>query len=149
MYSEKVIEHYSNPRNVGIIENASGIGEVGNPVCGDVIKIYLKIDSEIITDVKFKTYGCGAAIAASSVTTELVKGKSIKEALEITNEEVVKELGGLPTIKLHCSVLAEEAIKVAIADYYKKQGVLSDEEIKKICKISETSACSHCCNMKS
>lgn len=148
MYSDKVVDHYTNPRNVGEIENASGIGEVGNPVCGDVMKIYLKIENEIITDVKFKTYGCGAAIAASSVTTEMVKGKSIQEALKITNEQVVEELGGLPPIKVHCSVLAEEAIKTAIADYYRKQGGLSEEEIEGICKISKINICSQCCGVK-
>lgn len=144
MYSEKVVEHYTNPRNVGEIENADGIGEVGNPICGDVMKMYLKIENEVIKDVKFKTYGCGAAIAASSVTTEMIKGKTIKEALEITNEQVVEELGGLPPIKLHCSVLAEEAIKTAIADYYRRKGELSEEEIERICKISKQTICSKC-----
>ncbi len=148
MYSEKVVEHYTNPRNVGEIENADGIGEVGNPVCGDVMKIYLKIENETIKNVKFKTYGCGAAIAASSVTTEIIKGKTISEALKITNEQVVEELGGLPPIKLHCSVLAEEAIKTAIADYYKKEGVLSEEDIEKLCKVSKTNACAQCCNVE-
>lgn len=148
MYSEKVVEHYTNPRNVGEIENADGIGEVGNPVCGDVMKIYLKIENETIKNVKFKTYGCGAAIAASSVTTEIIKGKTISEALKITNEQVVEELGGLPPIKLHCSVLAEEAIKTAIADYYKREGVLSEEEIEKLCKVSKTNACAQCCNVE-
>lgn len=148
MYSEKVVEHYTNPRNVGEIENADGIGEVGNPVCGDVMKIYLKIENETIKNVKFKTYGCGAAIAASSVTTEIIKGKTISEALKITNEQVVEELGGLPPIKLHCSVLAEEAIKTAIADYYKKEGVLSEEEIEKLCKVSKSNACAQCCNVE-
>ncbi len=148
MYSEKVVEHYTNPRNVGEIENADGIGEVGNPVCGDVMKIYLKIENETIKNVKFKTYGCGAAIAASSVTTEIIKGKTISEALKITNEQVVEELGGLPPIKLHCSVLAEEAIKTAIADYYKREGVLSEEEIEKLCKVSKSNACAQCCNVE-
>lgn len=148
MYSEKVVEHYTNPRNVGKIENADGIGEVGNPVCGDVMKIYLKIENETIKNVKFKTYGCGAAIAASSVTTEIIKGKTISEALKITNEQVVEELGGLPPIKLHCSVLAEEAIKTAIADYYKREGVLSEEEIEKLCKVSKSNACAQCCNVE-
>lgn len=147
MYSEKVVEHYTNPRNVGEIENASGVGEVGNPVCGDIMKIYLKIENEIIKDVKFKTYGCGAAIAASSVTTEIIKGKSIQEALKITNEQVVEELGGLPPIKLHCSVLAEEAIKTAIADYYRRQGILKEEEIERVCKISNLNSCTNCCNL--
>lgn len=148
MYSEKVVEHYTNPRNVGEIENADGIGEVGNPICGDVMKIYLKIENEIIKDVKFKTYGCGAAIAASSVTTEMIKGKTIKEALEITNEQVVEELGGLPPIKLHCSVLAEEAIKTAIADYYRNKGVLSEVEIENICKVSKINPCTQCCSVE-
>lgn len=148
MYSEKVVEHYTNPRNVGEIENADGIGEVGNPICGDVMKMYLKIENEVIKDVKFKTYGCGAAIAVSSVTTEMIKGKTIKEALEITNEQVVEELGGLPPIKLHCSVLAEEAIKTAIADYYRRKGELSEEEIERICKISKQTICSKCCGVE-
>ena len=124
-YNDKVIEHYSNPRNVGEIEEASGIGEVGNPVCGDIMKMYLKIEDGIIKDVKFKTFGCGAAIATSSVSTELIKGKTIEEALKLSNKEVVNELGGLPPVKLHCSVLAEEAIKTAIADYYRKEGKLT------------------------
>lgn len=119
-YNDKVIEHYSNPRNVGEIENASGIGEVGNPVCGDIMKMYLKIENGIIKDAKFKTFGCGAAIATSSISTEMIKGKTVEEALKLTNKDVVKELGGLPPVKLHCSVLAEEAIKKAIEDYYNK-----------------------------
>ena len=144
MYNEKVIEHYSNPRNVGEIEDASGVGEVGNPVCGDIMKMYLKIENNIITDVKFKTFGCGAAIATSSVSTELIKGKTIEEALKLTNKDVVEELGGLPPVKLHCSVLAEEAIKEAIADYYRKQGGKTEEEIKKICGIKDDGGCVHC-----
>jgi len=143
MYNDKVIEHYSNPRNVGEIENASGIGEVGNAVCGDIMKMYLKIENDVITDVKFKTFGCGAAIATSSVSTELIKGKAIEEALKITNKQVVEELGGLPAIKLHCSVLAEEAIKVAIADYLTKQGKLSEGEITNMCSL-KNKGCSHC-----
>ena len=134
-YNEKVIEHYSNPRNVGEIPDASGVGEVGNPVCGDIMKMYLKIENGIITDVKFKTFGCGAAIATSSVSTELIKGKTVEDALKLTNKEVVNELGGLPPVKLHCSVLAEEAIKSAIADYYRKEGKLSEEEIIKKCNL--------------
>ncbi len=132
-YSEKVIEHYSNPRNVGEIVDASGVGEVGNPVCGDIMRIYLKIENDVITDVKFKTFGCGAAIASSSISTELIKGKTIDEALKITNKQVVEELGGLPPVKLHCSVLAEEAIRSAIADYYRKEGKLTEDEIKAKC----------------
>ncbi len=123
MYSEKVMDHFSNPRNVGEIENADGIGEVGNPKCGDIMKMYLKIDSGIITDVKFKTFGCGAAIATSSMATELIKGKSIEEALKVTNKAVLEALDGLPPVKIHCSVLAEQAIKAALADYYIKKGI--------------------------
>ena len=119
-YSEKVVEHYTNPRNVGKIENASGVGEVGNPVCGDSMKMYIKVEKNIIVDVKFKTFGCGAAIATSSVATEMIKGKTVEEALKLKNTDVVKSLGGLPPVKLHCSVLAEEAIHNAIEDYYKK-----------------------------
>ena len=123
MYSEKVMDHFANPRNVGEIENASAIGEVGNAKCGDIMKIYLKIENNVITDVKFKTFGCGAAIATSSITTELVKGKTIEEALQLTNKTVISELDGLPPAKVHCSVLAEEALKSAISDYYIKQGI--------------------------
>lgn len=119
-YSEKVIEHYTNPRNVGKIENASGIGEVGNPICGDIMKIFINVENNIITDVKFKTFGCGAAIATSSISTEMIKGKTLEEALNLKNTDVVNSLGGLPPVKLHCSVLAEEAIHEAIADYYRK-----------------------------
>ncbi len=131
-YNEKVIEHYANPRNVGEIVDASGVGEVGNPVCGDIMRMYLKIEDGVIVDVKFKTFGCGAAIASSSVSTEMIKGKTVEEALKLTNKDVINELGGLPPVKIHCSVLAEEAIKKAIADYYKKLG-LSDSEIKAKC----------------
>ncbi len=140
-YNEKVIEHYSNPRNVGEIPDASGVGEVGNTVCGDIMKMYLKIENGIITDVKFKTFGCGAAIATSSVSTELIKGKTVEDALKLTNKEVVNELGGLPPVKLHCSVLAEEAIKSAIADYYRKEGKLSEEEIIKKCNLKPEIKC--------
>ncbi len=121
-YNEKVIENYANPKNVGKIEDANGVGEVGNPVCGDIMRIYLKIQDNKIIDVKFQTFGCGAAIASSSISTEMIKGKTLEEALQITNKDVVNELGGLPPVKLHCSVLAEEAIRKAIADYYLKQG---------------------------
>ena len=121
MYSEKVMDHFMNPRNVGEIENASGVGEVGNAKCGDIMKIYIKVDdNDVITDVKFKTFGCCAAIATSSMATEMVKGKSIDEALKVTNEMVTESLGGLPPVKLHCSVLAEEALHAAIADYRAK-----------------------------
>lgn len=122
-YTDKVMDHFANPRNVGEIENADGIGEVGNPVCGDIMKMYLKIDGGIITDIKFKTFGCGAAIATSSVSTEMIKGRTIEEALKLTNKSVIDELGGLPPAKIHCSVLAEQAVKSAIADYYRKQGI--------------------------
>ena len=122
-YTDKVMDHFANPRNVGEIENADGIGEVGNPVCGDIMKMYLKIDGGIITDIKFKTFGCGAAIATSSVSTEMIKGRTIEEALKLTNKSVIVELGGLPPAKIHCSVLAEQAVKSAIADYYRKQGI--------------------------
>lgn len=117
------MDHFSNPRNVGEIEDANAIGEVGNKKCGDIMKIYMKIENDIITDVKFKTFGCGAAVATSSIATELVKGKTITEALAITNKAVVEALEGLPPVKMHCSVLAEEAIKSAIMDYYRRQGI--------------------------
>ena len=121
MYSEKVMDHFMNPRNVGEIENASGVGEVGNAKCGDIMTIYIKVDdNDVITDVKFKTFGCGAAIATSSRATEMVMGKTVDEALQITNEMVTESLGGLPPVKLHCSVLAEEALHAAIADYRAK-----------------------------
>ena len=129
-YSEKVMDHFTNPRNVGEIPDASGIGTVGNPVCGDVMKMYLKIENEIITDVKFKTFGCGAAVATSSMVTEMVKGKPIAEALKITNKAVAEALGGLPAVKMHCSVLAEEALRAALKDYYKKQGKAAPFEDK-------------------
>ncbi len=121
-YSEKVMEHFRNPRNVGEIENPDGIGHVGNPVCGDIMELYIKVENNIIVDAKFKTFGCGAAIATSSMVTELVKGKSIDEALAVSNKAVAEALGGLPPIKMHCSVLAEEALKSAIDDYCKKHG---------------------------
>jgi len=121
-YSEKVMDHFTNPRNVGEIADASGIGTVGNPVCGDVMKMYLKIENEVIVDIKFKTFGCGAAVATSSMVTEMVKGKTITQALTITNSAVAEALGGLPAKKMHCSVLAEEALRSALKDYYKKQG---------------------------
>ncbi|WMJ82141.1 Fe-S cluster assembly scaffold protein NifU [Clostridium sp. MB40-C1] len=122
MYSEKVMDHFRNPRNVGEIENASGIGEVGNPQCGDIMKIYLKVEDNIIKDVKFKTFGCGSAIASSSMATELIKGKTVDEAWELSNKAVAEALDGLPPIKMHCSVLAEEAIHKAINDYRVKSG---------------------------
>ena len=127
LYSEKVMDHFRNPRNVGIIEDADGIGEVGNPVCGDIMKIYLKIDEEeTVSDVKFETFGCGSAIASSSMATELIKGKPLSEALQLTNKAVTEALDGLPAHKLHCSVLAEEAIKKAVKDYYDRNGIAYD-----------------------
>ncbi len=122
LYSEKVMDHFRNPRNVGVIDDADGVGEVGNPVCGDIMKIYLKINEEqVINDVKFETFGCGSAIASSSMATELIKGKPISEALQLTNKAVTEALDGLPAHKLHCSVLAEEAIKSAVKDYYDRK----------------------------
>lgn len=120
-YSDKVIDHFTNPRNVGVMENPSGYGKVGNPSCGDIMEMFLKIEDDVITDVKFRTFGCASAIASSSVSTELIKGKTVEEALKITNKAVVEELGGLPAVKMHCSVLAEEAIKLAIDDYLNKK----------------------------
>ncbi len=125
-YSEKVIDHFANPRNVGEIEDADGIGEVGNARCGDIMKMYIKVDDDIITDVKFKTFGCGAAIATSSMATELIKGKSVDDALKLTNKAVMEALDGLPPVKVHCSVLAEQAIKSAVDDYYKNKGIKSN-----------------------
>lgn len=121
LYSDKVIEHFSNPRNVGEIENASGVGLVGSEACGDIMKLFIKVENGVITDARFKTFGCGAAIASSSVATEMIKGKTVEEALKLTNKQVIEELGGLPPVKIHCSVLAEEALKAALEDYLKKQ----------------------------
>ena len=123
LYSEKVMDHFRNPRNVGVIENADGVGEVGNAKCGDIMKMYLKIDDDVITDVKFETFGCGSAIASSSMATEMIKGKPVEEAMKLTNKAVAEALDGLPAHKLHCSVLAEEAIRAALQDYYKRQGL--------------------------
>ena len=120
LYSEKVMDHFRNPRNVGVIENADGVGEVGNAKCGDIMKIYLKIEDGIVLDVKFETFGCASAVASSSMATELIKGKPVSEALKLTNQAVAEALDGLPAYKMHCSVLAEEAIKNALEDYYKK-----------------------------
>ena len=122
------MEHFRNPRNVGVIENADGVGEVGNAKCGDIMKIYLKIENDIVTDVKFETFGCGSAIASSSMATEMIRGRSIEEALELTNQAVTEALGGLPPHKVHCSVLAEEAVRAAVKDYYDRQGVAYDPE---------------------
>ena len=139
LYTETVMDHFMNPRNVGEIENADGVGEVGNAKCGDIMKMYLKIDNDVITDVKFETFGCGSAIASSSMATEMVKGKTIEEALAITNRQVVDALGGLPAHKLHCSVLAEESIKSAIKDYYDKNGIEYDHS-----KFPEEHDCESC-----
>ena len=128
LYSEKVMDHFMNPRNVGHIENADGIGEIGNAKCGDIMKIYLKIENEIIVDAKFETFGCGSAIASSSMATEMIIGKSIHEALELSNKAVVEALDGLPAHKVHCSVLAEEAIKNALKDYFDRNGIAYDPE---------------------
>ena len=128
LYIEKVMDHFMNPRNVGTIENASGVGEIGNAKCGDIMKIYLKIENDIIEDVKFETFGCGSAIASSSMATELIMGKPVSQALELTNKAVVEALDGLPAHKVHCSVLAEEAIKNALKDYFAKNGIPYDAE---------------------
>ncbi len=140
LYSEKVMDHFRHPRNVGVIENADGIGEVGNARCGDIMKIYLKIENNVIADVKFETFGCGSAIASSSMATELIKGQPVSEAMKLTNKAVAEALDGLPAHKLHCSVLAEEAIKKALQDYAGKQGV----ELEGLCLPEET-ACPACC----
>ena len=126
LYSEKVMDHFRNPRNVGVIEDADGVGEVGNAVCGDIMKIYLKIEDDTVADVKFETFGCGSAIASSSMATELIKGKPLSEVLALTNQAVTEALDGLPAHKLHCSVLAEEAIRAAVKDYYDRHGIPYD-----------------------
>ena len=141
LYSEKVMDHFRHPRNVGVLENADGVGEVGNPVCGDIMKIYLKIDNDIVTDVKFETFGCGSAIASSSMATEMIKGKPISEVLTLTNKAVTEALGGLPAHKLHCSVLAEEAIKAAMKDYYDRNSIAYDPALFPDCG----GDCAHCC----
>ncbi len=139
LYSEKVMDHFRNPRNVGVIEDADGVGEVGNAKCGDIMKMYLKIDGDIISDVKFETFGCGSAIASSSMATELIKGKPVSEALKLTNQAVAEALDGLPAHKLHCSVLAEEAIKRALQDYYEKNGIDYDRT-----QFPQCETCGHC-----
>ncbi len=139
LYSEKVMDHFMHPRNVGVIEDADGVGEVGNAKCGDIMKIYLKINDGIITDVKFNTFGCGSAIASSSMATEMIKGKPLSEALTLTNKAVVEALEGLPAHKLHCSVLAEEAVKAAIKDYYDRNGIAYDES-----QFPDAPCCAHC-----
>lgn len=131
-YSEKVMDHFANPRNVGVIEDANAVGEVGNAKCGDIMKMYMKINNEgVIEDIKFKTFGCGAAVATSSMATEMVKGKTIEEALKLTNKAVAEALDGLPPVKMHCSVLAEEAIQAALTDYYTRKGLNPDDYIPK------------------
>lgn len=132
MYSAKVMEHFANPRNVGEMPDANGVGEVGNAKCGDIMRMYLKIENNTIVDVKFMTFGCGAAIATSSMATELIKGKSLDDALKLTNKAVVEALDGLPAVKVHCSVLAEQAIKAAVADYYKRLGIDPEPIVGKI-----------------
>ena len=139
LYSEKVMDHFMHPRNVGIIENADGVGEVGNAKCGDIMKIYLKIENDIIVDVKFETFGCGSAIASSSMATEMIKGKSIQDAMALTNKAVAEALDGLPLHKMHCSVLAEEAIKGALKDYYDRNNIPYDASMFPDCE-----HCAHC-----
>ena len=139
LYSETVMDHFRNPRNVGVIENADGVGEVGNAKCGDIMKIYLKIENDTIVDVKFETFGCGSAIASSSMATEMIKGKHVSEAMKLTNKAVAEALDGLPAHKLHCSVLAEEAIKAALQDYYEKNGIPYDKT-----QFPDCAHCGHC-----
>ena len=136
---EKVMDHFKNPRNVGTMENADGIGEVGNAKCGDIMKIYLKIDNDVVSDVKFETFGCGSAIASSSMATEMIKGKPLSEALKLSNKAVAEALDGLPAHKMHCSVLAEEAIKAAVKDYYDKNGIKYDKT-----QFAACNSCVHC-----
>ena len=140
LYTETVMDHFMNPRNVGEIPDADGVGEVGNAKCGDIMKMYLKVRNNVIEDVKFETFGCGSAIAASSMATEMVKGKTIEEALAVTNKQVVDALGGLPAHKLHCSVLAEESIKAAVKDYYDRNGIEYDHS-----KFPDCGECEGCC----
>ena len=140
LYSEKVMDHFQNPRNVGKMEDADGVGEVGNAKCGDIMKMYIKVNDGVITDVKFNTFGCGSAIATSSMATEMIKGKSIEEALTLSNKAVVEALDGLPANKIHCSVLAEQAVKAAVKDYYERQGIAYDQEA--LCT-ADCEACGH------
>ena len=139
LYSEKVMDHFQNPRNVGKMDDASGVGEVGNAKCGDIMKMYLQIEDGVVKDCKFNTFGCGSAIATSSMATELIKGKPLEEALELSNKAVVEALDGLPTHKIHCSVLAEEAVKAAVKNYYDKNGIEYDKE-----KFAQVHDCEHC-----
>ncbi len=144
MYTQQVMDHFENPRNVGELNDANGVGEVGNAKCGDIMKMYLKIENGIIADVKFKTYGCASAIATSSIATEMIKGQPIEDALKLTNKAVVEALGGLPPHKIHCSVLAEQAIKMALADYYERQGVDPTPFVGKInCDCDHCDSCAH------
>ena len=139
LYTETVMDHFMHPRNVGSIEEADGVGEVGNAVCGDIMKMYLKIENNVITDVKFETFGCGSAIASSSIAAEMILGKTIEEALAVTNKQVVEALGGLPAHKLHCSVLAEEAVKAAVKNYYDREGIEYDHS-----QFPDTEDCDSC-----
>lgn len=123
MYTKEVMDHFANPRNVGSIENPSGVGEVGNPTCGDIMKVFIDVEDNIIKDIKFQTFGCGSAIATSSMSTEMIKGKTIEEAMKVTNKDVAEALGGLPPVKMHCSILAEQAFKAALKDYSEKEGI--------------------------
>lgn len=141
-YSAKVMDHFSNPRNVGELADANGVGEVGNPTCGDIMKMYLKIENGVIEEVRFKTFGCGAAIATSSIATEMIKGKPIDEALRLSNKAVIEALDGLPPVKIHCSVLAEQAVKAAISDYYLRQGV---DPLPIVGKLADPHACEGGC----
>lgn len=141
LYSEKVMDHFMNPRNVGVIEDADGVGEVGNGRCGDIMKIYLKIENDIIADVKFETFGCGSAIASSSMASEMIKGKPLSEVLSLSNKAVTEALDGLPAHKIHCSVLAEEAIKAAVRNYYDKNGIAYDKA-----QFPDCESCNHCCS---
>ena len=141
LYNETVMDHFHNPRNVGVIEDADGVGEVGNPKCGDIMKIYLKIENDVIKDIKFETFGCGSAIASSSIATEMVKGRTVEQALQLTNKEVVDALGGLPAYKLHCSVLAEQAIQAAVKDYFDRHGLSYDAEKFKDCGGGDCCCC--------
>ena len=140
LYSEKVMDHFRNPRNVGMIEDADGVGEVGNAKCGDIMKIYLRIEDDIVIDAKFETFGCGSAIASSSMATELIKGKPVSDVQQLTNRAVVEALDGLPAHKVHCSVLAEEAIKLALKDYYDTNGIVYDQK-----EFPDCERCVHCC----
>ena len=139
LYSEKVMDHFRNPRNVGVIEDADGVGEVGNAKCGDIMKFYIKVNDGVITDIKFETFGCGSAIASASMATELIKGQPVEKALELTNRAVVEALDGLPAHKIHCSVLAEEVIRAALKDYYDRHSIAYDPA-----QFETTHDCAHC-----